>query len=270
MRYSGIQPQYFPRLHYFARILNADVFVIRDDVKYVRKHKYPDGKVGKSFQSHTPIKQSFGTHILAVPVKHNSLPLLETEVSYDQNWVENHLKTLQFAYNKSPHFKTIYPEIEEILSTHHSNLVELNNTTILWGIARLLGEEIVRLKDLTIAKANAKLKIQNLFRLKEIRRATKTKAYRQFKGFGPNEKIIALCQEIGANEDYCGGTGAAAYMDEEIFKKNGINVVVQDWKYEEHPQLFIKQVGFIPNLSIIDLLMNTTGEEAAKIIAPSN
>ena len=82
----------------------------------------------------------------------------------------------------------------------------------------------------------------------------------------PNEKIIALCKEVGATEDYCGGTGATAYMDSELYKKNGIKITVQDWKCREYPQLFTKQQDFIPNLSIIDLLMNVSTEEAVKVI----
>ena len=82
----------------------------------------------------------------------------------------------------------------------------------------------------------------------------------------PNEKIIALCKEVGATEDYCGGTGATAYMDEALYKKNGIKITVQDWKCQEYHQLFTKQQGFIPNLSIIDLLMNVPTEEAVRVI----
>jgi len=54
-RLAGYQPQYFPRLHYFARLLNADVFEVSDYVQFVKKHAYvdPNGERfrGKSFQA---------------------------------------------------------------------------------------------------------------------------------------------------------------------------------------------------------------------------
>src|SRR3989344_3882522 len=267
MRYSVIQPQYFPRLHYFARILATDIFMIRDDAQYVRKHKYPDGRVDKSFQSHTPIKQSFGVQLLAVPTKRDGFsPLTETKISYDHDWVETHLKTLQVVYSKSDNFESIYPEIKKIIKKPFKNLVELNNTTIFWGVLRLLGKESIEIKDLTFNKVNERLKKQNEFRLKDIKRATETKSFRKFKDISPNEKIIAMCKELGADEDYCGGTGATAYMDQKIFSDNGIKITVQDWECGEYPQLFTKQQGFIPNLSIIDLIMNVPAAQAAEII----
>lgn len=267
MRYSGIQPQYFPRLHYFARILNADVFVVRDDVQFVRKHKYPDGRTDKSFQVHTPIKQSFGTHLLSVPTKHDGRnPIARTQISYDQLWVEEHLKTLQIAYSKSLNFQRSFREITELLGSKYEYLAGLNNATIFWGILRLLGEGKVSSDKLSISYLNNSLINQNLFRLKKIKNASDTKAFKDNNDLDPNEKIIALCKETGADEDYCGGTGAAAYMDHDLYRRNNIKVTVQDWKCKEYPQLFTKQAGFIPNLSIIDLLINTDIKQAQRII----
>src|SRR3989344_745861 len=98
VRYSGIQPQYFPRLHYFARILATDIFVIRNDAQYVRKHKYPNGSIDKSYQAHSPIKQALGRQLLSVPTQHEGFaPLAATKIFYDQTWMQNHLKALQIA-----------------------------------------------------------------------------------------------------------------------------------------------------------------------------
>ncbi|KKU12081.1 MAG: hypothetical protein UX19_C0008G0011, partial [Candidatus Woesebacteria bacterium GW2011_GWA1_45_8] len=116
---------------------------------------------------------------------------------------------------------------------------------------------------------NKKLELLNHFKevgYKEIKFASESKSLSAGNNLTANEKIIALCKEIGANEDYCGGTGAAAYMDDKIFAENGIKITVQDWKCNEYPQLFTKQVGFIPNLSIIDLLMNADIKRAQNVI----
>ena len=267
MRYTGIQPQYFPRLHYFARILNTDIFVIRDDVQFVSKHKYPDGRTDKSFQAHTPIKQSFGVQLLTVLTKHEGFTnLKQTQLSYDHDWVENHLKTIQVSYSKAANFPTLYPEITKLLTRRYDNLAQLNTATIFWGLLHFLGEPPVKLEQLTLKFIKSKLAEQKTFRLKNVLYASESKSLTDRKNLTANEKIIALCKEVGANEDYCGATGAAAYMDEELYAKNGMKITIQDWKCKEYPQLFTKKVGFIPNLSIIDLLMNTTAERARDII----
>lgn len=267
MRYTGIQPHYFPRLHYFARILSTDIFVIRDDVQFVRKHKYPDGKTGKSYQAHTPIKHVQGVHLLMTPIQHNGQkPINKTEVQYGLEWIDNHLKTIEIFYRKSPNFSRIFAEIQVILNKKYKTLAALNTATILWGFLRLIGFKKVSVDELTFDFVLARLEKQNIFRLKSIQKASESKALRELKNANPNEKIIALIKEVGADEDYCGGTGVAAYMDKKLFEQHGIKITVQDWKCREYPQLFTKQQGFIPNLSIIDLFMNAAHQQAISII----
>lgn len=267
MRYSGIQPHYFPRLHYFARITSADTFVIRDDAQFVRKHKYPDGRTGKSYQAHTPIKFTSGTHLLMVPIKHDGKKSIDrTEVQYRDDWVGEHLKTLEIFYRKSPNFKTIFPEIQAIITQKFKTLGQLNSATILWGLLRLMGFKKVAAHQLSLDFVLDNLEKQNIFRLKSIKKGSESKALKRLKNADPNDKIIALLKEVGATEDYCGGTGAAAYMDRDLFEKHGIKITVQDWKCREYHQLFTKQHDFIPNMSIIDLFMNVSQDEAVSII----
>lgn len=266
IRYSGIQPQYFPRLHYFARIISADVFVLRDDAQFVRKHKYPDGSTDKSYQAHTPIKQASGRQLLFVTTKHDGfLPLTKTKISYEKNWAIDHLKTLQIAYAQTPFFKNFIKELEVILDKKYSSLSELNTATIIWGLLHLLDEKFSENK-LNLRYINEKLGKNKLFRLKEIRKASGSRALKN-KNLSTNEKIIALCREIGATEDYCGGTGAAAYMSDDLFSKNDIKISVQDWKCTEYPQQFSRRQGFIPDLSILDLLFNVKASDARRILS---
>lgn len=265
-RYSGIQPQYFPRLHYFARILSTDIYVIRDDAQFVRKHKYPDGRVDKSYQAHSPIKQSFGRFLLSIPVHHEGfLPLTSTKIERSTNWVGDHLKTFKIAYSKAPFFSDIYPELEKILGTTYKSIADLNVATTLWGILKLLGEKKVTLGMLNIDEISQRLVKEKTIRLSQIKRASQSKSLKN-KALKTNEKIVALCKEYGANEDFCGGTGVSAYVDHSLFKKNGISIKVQDWKCKEYPQLFKKQHGFIANLSILDLLFNVSTPHARSVL----
>lgn len=266
MRYSGIQPQYFPRLHYFARILNTNIFMLRDDVQFVRDHKYPNGRRDKSYQIHTPIKLPNGIKLLPVPVKNHLDPIKKTNISYDSKWSKDHLNSLKIAYSKAPNFEYFYPEIESMLNEHYKTIADLNTTTILWGILHILGENKVKLEDLNLTLVNKKLSKQKQISLTEIRKASESKTVKEKNNLPTNEAIVSLIKEVGANEDYCGGTGASAYMDDSMFEKSGIKITIQDWKCKPYPQLFEKEQGFIPNLSIIDLLMNVSSDEALKIV----
>jgi hypothetical protein len=266
IRYTGIQPQYFPRLHYFARILSTDVFVIRDDCQYVNSHKYPDGSRGKSYQSHSPIKQSQGAFLLTVPVVHDGLESIsETRIQTNIQWEVKHLKSIQTGYGRSQWFKQMHDDISLILKERYENLADLNIATICWGVLKILGER-VSLEKLNIEYVNSLLKEQTKVRLKEIKKGSESQSLKNSKELTANGKILALIKEIGANEDYSGGTAVAAYVNKDVFEKNGISIAVQDWKCREYPQQYTAKTGFIPNLSIIDLLMNVSSSEALSIL----
>jgi len=243
--------------------------MIRDDAQFVKKHKYPNGKNDKSYQSDTPIKQAHGSQFLTVPILHKKerfLPITKTEIAYELPWVKNHLLTLKIAYSKSPNFSKFYPYLEGLLMKPYPSLAELNISSILWGLL-LIFEEDTSVKNLTVKHLNKILQKQKTFRLREIRRGSESAASSNFGQMSANEKILALLDEVGANEDYCGGTAIAAYFDHDLFEKAGIKVTVQDWKCKEYRQQFIKQQSFIPNLSILDLVFNATLDETRAILS---
>lgn len=266
MRYTGIQPQYFPRLHYFARIINTDIFVIRDEVQFVARHKYPNGKSGFSYQADSPIKQASGEYILHVPIQHAGLQSInKTEIAYTENWAAKHLQTIKFIYGRAPNFGSVYPILAMILDKKYNSIADLTITTILFGILAVTEEKALTPDTLTIPHVENLLANHPSIRLKKIKLGSDIKALKN-PDLDKNQKIIATIKEVGANEDYCGDTAFTAYMDKKMFEDSGIKVVVQNWKCREYPQLFVKQQGFIPNLSIIDLLMNVPPKDALQIL----
>ena len=110
---------------------------------------------------------------------------------------------------------------------------------------------------------------QNTFRLKRIVKESETETTKNYPESKKNERIIALCKELGATEDYCGGTATAAYVDHSLFDESGIKITVQDWKCKQDDQLYTNQ-SFIHNLSVIDLLMNVSHKRAYEVITNKN
>jgi hypothetical protein len=268
IRYTGIQPQYFPRLHYFSRIIQTDIFALRDDAQFVRKHKYPDGRTDKSYQGDTPIKQAYGSQLLSIPLQHQEetfLPIKNTKISYSVDWVERHLKTIHLAYANSPFFTTIFPEIESLLTSKYEDLATLDIATTLWGLLRIIGVTDITPSMLSISSTVERIHKAKNIRLRRIERASESAAL-QDSSLKTNEKIVGLILEYGATEDYCGGTGVSAYVDHDLFSKQGITINVQNWKCREYPQQFTKQQGFIPNLSLLDLLFHVPSQVARDIL----
>ena len=73
---------------------------------------------------------------------------------------------------------------------------------------------------------------------------------------------LDLCKQAGATE-YISGTAAKTYMNDELFRSEGIKVRYMDYsKYPEYNQLF---PPFEHGVSIIDLIVNE-GENASKFM----
>ena len=78
-----------------------------------------------------------------------------------------------------------------------------------------------------------------------------------------NELLIDICKKTGA-DTYIAGPGGKGYMDLDLFKKEGIDVVFHEYTHPEYSQQFSEQ-GFLAYMSIIDLLFNH-GKESIQIV----
>src|SRR5262245_43698877 len=75
--------------------------------------------------------------------------------------------------------------------------------------------------------------------------------------------IVSICKATGATE-YLSGTGAAPYQSEASFRAHGLALRYQAYHAPEYPQCW-PQLGFVPELSALDLILNT-GPEARSIM----
>jgi hypothetical protein len=81
----------------------------------------------------------------------------------------------------------------------------------------------------------------------------------------PTDRLIDICRALGA-DTYLAGAGGAAYMDFARFEQRGVRVLTQRFEHPVYPQVF---AGFVPQLSIVDLIFNS-GPESAAVIRNAN
>ena len=75
------------------------------------------------------------------------------------------------------------------------------------------------------------------------------------------ERIVNICRAVGAST-YLSGAGAKVYLDPAEFEAAGIELLFQEFKTPEYPQLY---GDFEPYMGVIDVLMNC-GDESLGII----
>lgn len=214
------QPNYIPWIGFFNKLINSDIFVVFDDVQYPR---------GKEFGNRNYICTNNGPVLLTVPVSKRSEFKLwnEIEVVNVTNWNDKHLKSIEFAYKKSPYFNEYFEFISEIYSTEYTKLLDLN----------------VRFIKMVVDKLDIETKI--VF-------SSELGGDTSLVGL---EKILFIIDKLGGTK-YISGTGAGSmrYIDETKFSEKNIELI---WQKFVHPTYFqFNSKTFHPNMSILDLMFN--------------
>jgi len=221
------QPQYLPWLGYFDKIIKSDAFVFLDNVQYKKNE----------FQNRNKIKTAKGWQWLTIPVLyHFAQKIFEVEINQKTDWRKDHLKTLIVNYNRAPFFGDYRSYFEELYSKTWKKLVDINIEIVKHFAYRL----------------DAKTKFFIASQIPNLREE-------------PTERLIDICKYFSA-DTYLAGKGGAEYMDVEKFKKEGINLIFQNFEHPVYPQLYGQ---FEPYMSVVDLLFNC-GPESRKILCMKN
>lgn len=217
------QPQYLPWLGYFDKIEQSDVFVFLDNVQFKKNE----------WQNRNKIKTSDGWQWLSVPVIHSfGQKIFEVEVNNTVQWGRKHLNAMVTHYSKAPFLQDHIDFFEKIYSQEWKHLAELNIHLIHY-LTRALG---IKNKEFVIA---SQLNTRE----------------------GSTERLADICHLLNGNV-YLSGKDGSKYLDLELFKQEGIQVIFQDYKHPQYPQLY---GDFEPFLSVIDLLFNC-GPESLSIL----
>jgi len=179
------------------------------------------------------IKTAQGLKWLSVPVGTSVDRLLRDVAISDDAWRAAHLKTIEHAHSKCAAYSDYIDFFRDIYSQPWRNLSELNRTVITRIANDLLGctTTFMRSADLGVE-------------------GTRTDA------------LVNLLEKVGASS-YISGPAAKSYLEVEKLNAAGIEVQWKDYSgYPDYPQ---RHGPFEPQVSIIDLLLNT-GADAAQYI----
>jgi len=230
-----MQPTYLPWLGYFEMINKVDEFVFLDNVQLVKR----------SWGVRNRIKTANGEMYLTVPIKktksRDETFYQNAEINYNENWIKKHLNALKMNYSKSFY----YEEIDKLISS-------------------LIEQKFVYLADLNISIIEAiskKIGINTYFK-----RASNIEHIEGRK----DDLLVSICKALNAST-YLSAQGSAEYIESKnpggAFSRNHIQLYYHNYKHPEYRQQF---GGFIPNLSIIDLLFNEGYTAALSIVNSQN
>ncbi len=230
---SIYQPCYLPPMHYVARIMASDVFVLLDDVQLNRK-------VG---QSRAKVVGPQGWQTLTVPLAGGNRVMLDEVKSDGYKWVRKHVNALKSVYGYKEGtkakewidwlgFRLGYAEKRELLFSPMCDM-------LLRGVLEYLGWE-------------GKYVI-----------ASKDSAVSATRGGDPSDRMLKITQVVGGTSYLCGEVAANEYLDKKSFAQAGVDLLVQDWKPTPYEQ---RAETFHANASIFDGLVMVPKDELKRML----
>ena len=225
------QPHYLPWIGYFEMIDRVDLFVLFDDVDFIKREWKNRNRIRKE-------RSSAETRWLSVPIERSSqrhTPICEARLSPEVNWPRQHLEAIRQVYGGAPHFDSIYPWLTALLQQPHSTLGELN-CTLIEAFCDQVGVHTELVRSSSLQSHGSK-----------------------------TERLLSVLRAVEATS-YLANNGSKNYLEPSLFEEAEIAWSFQDYERPDYAQRVAGQeLPFLSHLSIVDLLMNH-GPESLEII----
>ncbi len=191
------QPRLFPGLHYLDRMLQADVFVVFDNVQFNPRHE----------ENRFRVRGERGPEWITATVQKGPRERRIDEVCVSRGvpWVDASKRTLQRVYGGADHYRERVEEVHAILDAPHERLVDLDVAS--WQPA-----------------------------LRDLRPKCEFVYASQLgcDGSGP-QLLLELCKRVGADTYLSGGFGRE-YLDAGAFREQGVDVRFHEWEPQPYAQ----------------------------------
>lgn len=191
------QPNYFPWLGYFYKILKSDVFIFLDDSQYSKN----------SFQNRVKIKTQSGSAWLTQPVSREfGLATKTNEIEFSNEiWKKKHLKTLSSEYGKAVFFDEVMNEVILPVFDSDKDFCEFNIEIILRVCAYLNLD--------CVFKRSSELAVEGV----------------------STSRLVNLVNKVGGTS-YLSGFGGVNYQEEQDFIQSNISLNISDFEHPEYKQ----------------------------------
>ena len=227
MKKIGImQPYFFPYIGYWQLLNAVDEYVIYDDVNYIK-----NGWINRN-----NILLNGNKHLITIPLDGASPFQLINQVKMTSNIIlkSKILKTIEQAYKKAPYFEQVFPIVEAVV---------LDNSYL---ISNALIKQFYMIKDYLDIKT--KLIISS-----GLKKSNELKA---------QDKVIHICKLLEGT-DYINAIGGQELYSKDDFEKENLRLNFIKTKNICYSQF---KNEFIPNLSIIDVMMFNSKEKIHEML----
>lgn len=176
------------------------------------------------WQNRNKVKAASGVALLTVPVFEKAGQTLDAvRINNMLPWRRKHWRTLEQAYGKAPYWREHAEFLKSTYEQEWEFLNDLNRHMLEYFIGALgIGTPVVYASNLNVPGI-------------------------------ATERLVNLIEAVGGKIYLSGAYALDAYLDADMLAAAGIGLELQEWTSRPYPQLHNK---FVPDLAIVDLLMN--------------
>ncbi len=229
MKVGIMQPYFLPYLGYWQLMNAVDVYVLYDNIEFTKN----------SWMRRNRILSCGADKMFSLPLKRDSdyLDVKERFLADDYDISRKKLISLiENSYKKAPEFATVFPIVKDIFECNSHNLFDY----IHYSIEKV--REYLGIQSNLIVSSTLDIDWD-------------------LKG---KDKVLAICKHFGADEYYNSVNGIPLYEPHrDKFAQAGIELRFPKMREIIYPQFKNK---FVPNLSIIDVMMFNSQEECQALL----
>lgn len=210
-----MQPYFFPYIGYFQLMAASDLFVLHDDVQYIK-----GGWVNRN-----RILLNGSSRMLTFPVRKDSSeqPINSRSYVEDKQTRTRLANLVREAYSKAPRYREIFPLIEELLHFDDANVARFNEHAI-----RTIADHLGLSCDIVVSSDMDK-----------------------DNHLAGEARVLEICRKLEA-KIYINPIGGVGLYHHQVFRQNSIDLFFLRATEQRYPQL---NQPWTPFLSIIDVLM---------------
>ena len=192
----------------------------------------------QSYRTRTSILGPNGKQDIQLPITRTSgtkMPMRAVGLSYAETWPQQHVHAIRSAYGQTPWFIHYIDEIEAVVLKKYERLVDLDLATMRLGIKWLgLKNEVILSEEYVVPGLLSNVQSS------------------------PSREVGSMAHETSGNAQFD--------LRTTFHPKRPLPPEVT--ATPTYPQVFADRHGFVPRLSIIDLVMNC-GPEARSVLSLS-
>lgn len=228
MKLGIMQPYFFPYLGYWQLMNAVDRYVVYDDVNFIKGGRINRNAILVNGAAHNINLPLLG----ASPNKH----INEVQVNPDPVARTKLIRTVEQSYAKAPYFAEVMPLLAEAISCSEADLGKYLLNTF-----RAVGGYLGITTELLLSS--------------ELEKDSSLKAH---------DKVVDICRRLGADEYYNSISGVPLYEPHrDLFEAAGIELRFPVMRQVQYRQF---KNEFVPNLSIIDVIMFNSREECRGLL----